>query len=460
MDVTAIDKALRHVGMLPEAGAAVLDWVKIQDRRISATAARRDDPKPSLCARGSTGVKGKDAFFEYTGTSKKQAPPQPIAQDAPSWRQTPLSLASAEWGWEDSRYGVEETTDWLDYGSDDSKHESPAPRAVASLTSFIPIQQKQGQSQREKKAVAGSAMSTKAIPSSAATASRTGKKAACPICGASYLLAEMDRHVDVCLALTAAQDEQFSKKEVDADNFTTIRAKDRGKKSTVAKAKAAAKVSSHADAGPKGACPICGLSYPLAEMDAHVDRCLTSNSAHTEGDRKSFESDASNDEAPGSTTLPVDLLEIFLEMDLSPLAVAHFWAHYDTVVASGEKSVREAFLESLEDALSITEEQQGGSTGANTAAASGSAVVPVMMVEGVGDDFDDDDASRATASAEAEKPVGDLDSCGGLTELAAGKVDAATRMQRRKYKALPLEPAKSHHPGVARPNRWNRQGQS
>lgn len=148
----------------------------------------------------------------------------------------------------------------------------------------------------------------------------------------------------------------------------------------------------------KAPCPICGVEFPIEEMDIHVDICLTRGSALEAAEGRGAASSRVNGaEGQGhageaDATLPMELLETFLEMDLLPAVAARFWERYDELALEGGRAPREAFLAALEDALLV---EEAPDVGAAAPAPSYAALREQALEES---EEDEDDAPRAQSS--------------------------------------------------------------
>eukprot|EP00927_Polykrikos_kofoidii_P054769 TRINITY_DN49140_c0_g1_i1.p1 TRINITY_DN49140_c0_g1~~TRINITY_DN49140_c0_g1_i1.p1 ORF type:complete len:695 (-),score=90.98 TRINITY_DN49140_c0_g1_i1:172-2256(-) len=105
-------------------------------------------------------------------------------------------------------------------------------------------------------------------------------------------------------------------------------------------------------------CPVCGESVQSAFINDHIDTCLAAGAGFCGKEAPVSEaagSQSRGDEETCGLSLPTELLEIFIDMDLSPEAVAHFWERYDELTCDDGLLPREAFLRSLEEALAMPE---------------------------------------------------------------------------------------------------------
>ncbi|CAE7190707.1 unnamed protein product, partial [Symbiodinium sp. KB8] len=105
-----------------------------------------------------------------------------------------------------------------------------------------------------------------------------------------------------------------------------------------------------------GDCPICGRSFPQSELEEHVEQCLRTGPKEA----PPVESATSAAGTSEFSQLPAELLESLLQLDLPPAAAEFFWCIYEHHVQS--KSVQEAFLAALEEALAWVPET-GGAAG-------------------------------------------------------------------------------------------------
>lgn len=98
-------------------------------------------------------------------------------------------------------------------------------------------------------------------------------------------------------------------------------------------------------------CPVCSRFFPLAEVEPHLDICLAGVPAETSAASSSgvLAHDADDD-----GTLPPELLESLLELELPEAAADFFWDRLaDGMNRPGGKPVREAFLMAMEEALNF-----------------------------------------------------------------------------------------------------------
>ncbi|CAE6945310.1 unnamed protein product [Symbiodinium natans] len=97
----------------------------------------------------------------------------------------------------------------------------------------------------------------------------------------------------------------------------------------------------------RGDCPLCGQSFLQSVLEEHVDQCLRAAPP---------EAGATSAEASEVPELPTELLESLLQLDLPEAAAEFFWCIYEHHVQS--KSVHEAFLAALEEALAWVPEPE------------------------------------------------------------------------------------------------------
>jgi len=189
--------------------------------------------------------------------------------------------------------------------------------------------------------------------------------------------------------------------------------------------------SERARAQPMAPCPVCGKQLPITEMDFHVDVCLLTGSEQVEIAVPSWVDPSASGRHLGTVvaddpldgSVPVDLLEIFLELDLPPAAASHFWDRYDALVLGESKGSREAFMAALEDALSLQQEGVGDSA---SSLALGTSAAPLDHREGSLLACRSGDDSELRSEVEDNEPVMDIATRAALAAIIAARVPLAS----------------------------------
>ena len=186
----------------------------------------------------------------------------------------------------------------------------------------------------------------------------------------------------------------------------------------------------------EAACPVCGKGFPIAEMDSHVDVCLSSGPAAA--------SCGAGDDFPEDICMPEDLLEVFLEMDLAPEAASEFWRRYESMVQDARRPPRDAFSTALEAALSLP--QEAGLASGSAAAGRPSGAQRDLKGEDTGEDTGEaDEEWHAVPAARQRRPPQNA------KEARAGAASTAAResWQRRLQE-----------PSAGPPGRWRKERES
>lgn len=98
-------------------------------------------------------------------------------------------------------------------------------------------------------------------------------------------------------------------------------------------------------------CPVCEVEFPESVLEEHVESCLhLSESQQNPAQASQAGPSGSGRESDGS--LPEELLESFLQMQLPPEASDVFWSAYEFNLNERQRGVQDAFLAALEEALS------------------------------------------------------------------------------------------------------------
>lgn len=166
--------------------------------------------------------------------------------------------------------------------------------------------------------------------------------------------------------------------------------------------------------GPSVACPICGGRFPSAEIERHVDVCLTVQQPVGNASSVTANSGASDD---ADAELPQELLESLLHLDLSVETATRFWERFERATARGSGgSVQDRFIAALEATLS--EEL-----------------------------FEDDDDDRAARSAMPSEPL--AQSAAEVEAESADFCQVKSRRARRWDASSRNDSVQHHQAGIA-----------
>jgi len=178
-------------------------------------------------------------------------------------------------------------------------------------------------------------------------------------------------------------------------SFIDIAVKKRGSSKAVAKSAKSSSTSKDAQAVP---CPICGQTYALGAMDAHVDVCLAMTASVNENSTSSSRPaiKGTGKKPSSEDSIPVELLQSLLEMDLPPAAAEYFWDCFGDLSASGNLPFRECFLQALDRAFSSPDFSMLIELG--NSSASGAMESPTVVLWNPDDD--DDEQIKELASPE------------------------------------------------------------
>ena len=125
-------------------------------------------------------------------------------------------------------------------------------------------------------------------------------------------------------------------------------------------------------------CPVCEVEFPESVLEEHVESCLHLSETQQNPQAQAGPSGSGRE----SLSLPEELLESFLQMQLPPEASDVFWSAYEFNLNERQRGVQDAFLTALEEALSwIPDEHEGSSTYSASGYRGGALEVGAMQSE-------------------------------------------------------------------------------